>query len=78
MRKLGSDSSPSNISGETSSSLHVLLDKVKPVWVGAQGDRSEKGVLTVCEPLSTTGVSTLWHHPYLSFYIFGSIKISFS
>ena len=50
--KLGSDSTPSNISGETSSALRVLLYRVKPVWVDAQGDC---GMLSIdrVEPLST-------------------------
>ena len=51
LRKLGSDSSPSNISSETSSALQVLLDRVKPVWADAQGDRGESSVNRV-EPLS--------------------------
>ena len=50
--KLGSDSPPSNISGETSFAPRVLLDRVKPIWADAQGDH---GVLSVdrVEPLST-------------------------
>ena len=39
VQKLGSNSSPSNILGETSSTLRVLLDRVNPVWANAQGDR---------------------------------------
>ena len=42
--KLVFDSSPSNISGETSSASRLLLGRVKPVWVGAQGDRGGLGV----------------------------------
>ena len=44
LHKLGSDSSPSNILGDTSSAPHMLLDRVKPIWVGAQGDHCGKGV----------------------------------
>ena len=39
-RKHGSNSSPSNISGKTSCTLWVLSSRVKPVWVGAQGDHA--------------------------------------
>ena len=38
--KLGSDNSPSNISGETSSALRVLPSRVKLFWVSAQGDHA--------------------------------------
>ena len=52
LQKLGFDISPLNISGETSSALRVLLDKVKPISVDAQGDH---GVLSIdrVEPMST-------------------------
>ena len=40
-----------DISGETSSSLWVLLGGVKPVWAGAQGDRTG-WALTEWEPMS--------------------------
>ena len=42
--KHGSDSPPLNILGETSSALQVLLDRIKTVWIGAQGDYWVKGV----------------------------------
>ena len=42
--KHGSVSSPSNISGETSPALWVLLDGVKPIWAGALGDRCGLGI----------------------------------
>ena len=41
-----------NISGETSSALWVLLDRVKPVWADAQGDHSELSV-DIVGPLLT-------------------------
>ena len=44
MWKNGSNSSTSIIVAETSFALQVLLDRVKFVWVGAQGDRWVKGV----------------------------------
>ena len=49
--KLGSDSSPLNILGETSSTPQVLLDKVKPVWANAQGDHGELSVDRVGIPV---------------------------
>ena len=49
--KLGFDSSPSNISGETSSASRLLYGRVKPVWVGAQGDRGELSVNGVGTPI---------------------------
>ena len=52
LRKLGSNSSPLNIVGETSSALRVLLNRVKLVWSDAQGDRSVLSVDKV-EPLLT-------------------------
>ena len=51
MCKLGYVSSPSNISGETSSALQVLSDGVKPVWVVTQGDRGGLGVDKVGTPV---------------------------
>ena len=39
MQKIGSD-----ISGNTSFSLQVFGDRVKPVWAGAMGDRGSLGV----------------------------------
>ena len=49
--KCGSCSSPSNISGETSSALQVLSYEVKLVWAGAQGDRGELSVNRVGTPV---------------------------
>ena len=66
-KKLGSDSSPSNISSETSSALRVLLGRVKPVWVGAQGDCAG-WVSTEWEPLSMR----------LCWWVFANIKKYFS
>ena len=51
-QKLGSDSSPLNISGETSSTLQMLVGRVKPIWAGAQGDCTS-WASTEWEPLST-------------------------
>ena len=42
--KLGFDSSPSIILGETSSALQVFLDEVKPVWVDSQRNHDGLGV----------------------------------
>ena len=50
-QKLGFDRPPSSILDETSSSLQVLLGRVKPVWASAQGDRAG-WVSTKWEPLS--------------------------
>ena len=50
LQKIGFDSSPSNILGETSFTLRVLLDGVKPVWADAQGDISVLSIDRV-EPL---------------------------
>ena len=44
MQKIGSVSTLLNILGETSSALRVLSDRVKPIWVGAQGDPGCLGV----------------------------------
>ena len=52
LQKLGFDSSPSSISCETSSTLWVLLDRVKPIWADAQGDRG-KSIVNRVGPLST-------------------------
>ena len=38
-RKLGSDSSPLNISGEILFALRTLLGRLIPTWANAQGDR---------------------------------------
>ena len=50
MQKLGFDSSPLNISGENSSTSRVFSDRVKPIWVGAQGDYGELSVEKVGNP----------------------------
>ena len=44
LRKIASNSPPSNISGETSFAPRVLLDRVKPIWADAQGDSGELSV----------------------------------
>ena len=51
MQKLGSESTPLKISGETSSASRVLLGRVKPVWDGTQGDRGELGIDKVGTPI---------------------------
>ena len=59
LRELGYDSSPLNILSETSSTPQVLLDWVKPIWVGAQGDRDESSVDSVGTPVNGS-MSTKW------------------
>ena len=44
-QKIGSDSSPLNISGETLSTLRMLLGRLILAWVSAQGDHAGRALI---------------------------------
>ena len=52
--------------GETSSTLQVLLDGVKPIWDGAQGDRGGLGVDRERTSIDWVCVNTMQVVLYLS------------